>query len=243
MKAWNKNYLSLLNACVGVGMTAKLHASSFRHFYSKKSVWPNLILDITSFDDTLKNRVKNLPRTTTFLLPKANTESICLEGFETLNFSQGLWYEMQAEVNEQWRDLNFENTKIVQTEEELHTWLSIVENVLLGGGKLDYEGIKELWNKKHIYLVLGLYGDKAVSTSMFHFCGQHLGLYFVVTHPEYRGYGLGTQLTQYAYKLGCNLGAQTCVLQATDMGKLVYLKQGYTITDEVDVFSYLKKEL
>lgn len=232
--------MSLLNACVNAGMTAKLHGATFRHFYSKQSVWPNLILELNSFDDTLKNRVKNLPRTTTFLLPRSTTNKDCLEQFEKLNFSRGLWYEMQIDIADNGNSVDNKRLKLVKTEEDLQTWLSIVEKVLLNGGKLDYEGLKRLWSKKQIYLVLGMEKDMAVSTAMYHFCGEHIGLFFVVTHPEYRGLGLGSLLTEYAYKLGRDFGAKTCVLQATEMGKRIYLKQGYGITDEVDVFSYQK---
>ncbi|MFC5264655.1 GNAT family N-acetyltransferase [Kribbella qitaiheensis] len=68
----------------------------------------------------------------------------------------------------------------------------------------------------------------AVSCAMLIQSGRAAGVYWVATSAAARNRGLGTLVTGAVVRLGFEYGAEVVVLQATELGALVYQKMGFT---------------
>lgn len=76
-------------------------------------------------------------------------------------------------------------------------------------------------------LLLGESGGEAVATSMAVVTGGIVGIFNVQVQPRARGRGFGTAMTAAAMNLGCERGATTAALQASEVGLPVYRKMGF----------------
>jgi GNAT superfamily N-acetyltransferase len=74
---------------------------------------------------------------------------------------------------------------------------------------------------------LGLVDDVPVATSMSYFEAGVVGIYLVATLPEARNKGIGFAITQKPLKDAKKLGYRIGTLQASQMGKPVYLRMGF----------------
>ena len=68
---------------------------------------------------------------------------------------------------------------------------------------------------------------RPVATSRLSMAGGAAGLYTVITMPEARSRGIGSQMTLRAMHAGREAGMRIGVLQATDMGYRIYSKLGF----------------
>ena len=66
--------------------------------------------------------------------------------------------------------------------------------------------------------------------------GDLAGIYAVATLPDARGRGIGTAMTLHAMAEGKRRGAEAAVLQATDMGKPVYEKIGFSTAYDYELY-------
>jgi GNAT superfamily N-acetyltransferase len=74
----------------------------------------------------------------------------------------------------------------------------------------------------------GLYDGKPASACSVFEGDESRGVYLVAVDPEFRRLGLGLATTWYALNESRKLGDRLTVLQASDMGKGVYEKLGFT---------------
>lgn len=74
--------------------------------------------------------------------------------------------------------------------------------------------------------VVSVAGEPA-STSLAAVVGEVVVIYNVATVPESRGRGLGTLATRLAMRHGIERGAETAVLEASEMGYPIYRRLGF----------------
>lgn len=121
---------------------------------------------------------------------------------------------------------NEHELKVIENEADLYKWVDAVNEAF------DINDNPELYLKlfydDDIAFYAGYASGKIVATTMLFNSSDTAGIHQVGTLKEYRGKGFGTALTKKAFydaKLkGCKFG----VLQASEMGKRVYSKVGFT---------------
>lgn len=111
-------------------------------------------------------------------------------------------------------------------------WVTIVCEELLN--KTNPEFIKEFYDllktaitNSAYKLFVAKYEGKAVATSLLYLNNGTAGLYFVATKKAYRGKGIGKRITIAPTIYAKKHGYRFVVLQASDLGAIVYNKLGY----------------
>ena len=86
---------------------------------------------------------------------------------------------------------------------------------------------EQILNLPDCDMFVGYSADKPVCTSMLIKTGPVAGIYWVSTLTEYRNRGFGQTITQRAVLEGKHKGCEFACLQASKMGKPVYVKIGF----------------
>jgi GNAT superfamily N-acetyltransferase len=84
--------------------------------------------------------------------------------------------------------------------------------------------------------LVGRMDGRVVATAAVVLTGDVAGLYWIATAPEYRGRGVGAELTTSAMEIARDHGAGLCTLQASTMGEPVYRRLGFAGVGEVELF-------
>lgn len=217
----------------------KYFSDSFKWINTKKYPWPNFIYNLSeeniiSTHDVIglieKYRENSAPA---FWIIR---ESEMLDKLEETFYENNIrpvevWPGMTMKLDklntEKYSSLEGLKIKIVQSEDELKTWIKIVSSELFNGILLDENFFEKEIKKEKITLYLGFYDGEPVATSMSFRNEESVGLYMIATLPEFRGKGIGTYLTTKPLIDALNNGFTTGILQASKMGESVYRKIGF----------------
>ena len=82
----------------------------------------------------------------------------------------------------------------------------------------------------------GYLDGRPVAVSALVMAGGLAGIYAVATLPEARRRGVGTAMTLHAMAEGRRRGASMAVLQATDFGRPVYERIGFSVAFDYDLY-------
>lgn len=81
-------------------------------------------------------------------------------------------------------------------------------------------------------------GDRPVATTSLFFAAGVVGVYFVSTHPEARGRGIGAAITAAALRDTADLGYRTAVLNSSAAGHPVYRRLGFQDHGSFHIFTW-----
>jgi ribosomal protein S18 acetylase RimI-like enzyme len=136
--------------------------------------------------------------------------------------------------------LNGLTVSTVTDEFSLQHWADGVSvGMFGGGGKLDKTLFLKLSGDGDIRGYVAYLDENPVATSMLFLSSGVAGLYLVSTLPDYRRRGIGTIMALTPLHVAKNLGYRVGVLEATETGKPVYQKIGFT---ELFNFNYYALE-
>jgi predicted GNAT family acetyltransferase len=93
--------------------------------------------------------------------------------------------------------------------------------------------------KQPLRLYLGLLNGKSVATSMYYLAEGVAGIYFVTTLPEARNKGIGFAITQKPLLDAREQGYRVGILQASELGKPVYLRLGFKEYSSIESYSWI----
>ncbi len=133
--------------------------------------------------------------------------------------------------------------KLVDNEDLLYEWAKlIVESWWLGGpDQIDRlcKLYKEFYQDTDRFkMYLAFYDGVPVGTSMSVFSDNTVGLYLISTHPDYRNRGIGKLLTKMPILEAKKEGYEYAILQATEMGEVVYKQVGFEEVFKYVVYAY-----
>jgi GNAT superfamily N-acetyltransferase len=97
----------------------------------------------------------------------------------------------------------------------------------------------EIKNKQPMKFYLGLLDGKPVATSQYYLGEGVCGLYFVATLPEARNKGIGFSITQKPLLDAKKMGYRVGILQASKMGRPVYLRLGFKEYSTIGSYSWI----
>ena len=219
----------------------------FSYIYHKKSPWPKFILNKPSFK---KDFSRNLSEITKLINTKqAPTNWIInsdfVEKFSTYlkqkNFKPIVkWIGMYMQLENQ---INFSIPKKfvikkVKTTEELQIWIDIVNTEIYKKNNIKINFFKNALNNNLFNIYLGYYDNTAVATSLIFKTNNYAGLYLISTKKEYRKKGLGSAITKKAIADIYNAGTKKIILHATNFGKNIYKKMGFSEYNKIYIFNY-----
>ncbi|RNL83119.1 GNAT family N-acetyltransferase [Sinomicrobium pectinilyticum] len=107
---------------------------------------------------------------------------------------------------------------------EARTWAALYPNAF------GYRIGEDIWEatpgKVHFYLAY--YQNRPIGTAIIHYTGKVAGIHGVGILPEMRRNGFAQEIMSFALNRALDHGAESATLQASAMGKGLYLKMGFT---------------
>jgi GNAT superfamily N-acetyltransferase len=83
-----------------------------------------------------------------------------------------------------------------------------------------------------VSMFVGYADGRPASTSCLITTGPVAGVYWVSTLEDFRGCGFGAAISAHAIRVGQSLGCNMATLQASPMGRTVYERMGFEVTDD-----------
>jgi hypothetical protein len=214
-------------------------------------LWGNTLFDFSLSEDRLsdeiesiKSNIKNgiLPNLLE-ITPSPSSMSIIRKlseaGFLQKPAKTGMYLPKDLYIPPRASD-SYMHIEIVSSETAMGKWVQTVTSFLLRKGKEEAKQMlslcRNLIRMKHCSFFLGQIDSLPVSTAFLLSIDRIGGLYFIVTHPDYRKRGYGSLITAAAIKCGISNGLLGFILHATDSGLPIYRKLGFVESDPVRTF-------
>ena len=83
-----------------------------------------------------------------------------------------------------------------------------------------------------VSMYVGYVEGRPAATSCLITTGAVAGIYWVSTLEEFRGRGFGAAISAHAIRVGQSLGCDMATLQASPLGRPVYERMGFEVTDD-----------
>jgi GNAT superfamily N-acetyltransferase len=83
-----------------------------------------------------------------------------------------------------------------------------------------------------VSMFVGYVEGRPASTSCLIRTGGVAGVYWVSTREEFRGRGFGAAISAHAVRVGQSFGCDVATLQASPMGRPIYERMGFEVTDD-----------
>ena len=135
------------------------------------------------------------------------------------------------------KDLNLTDMKktdlmveLVQTTEQLEDWVKVfVEGIGVPEDRREdlHKAETSMLEKKDYLRFVGYSDGEPVTISALILEEDVVGVYFVITRPEYRGKGYGTVITVEALEEAHKRGYSQAILQSSAMGYNIYKRIGF----------------
>jgi ribosomal protein S18 acetylase RimI-like enzyme len=164
-------------------------------------------------------------------LPYAMAQHLADYGFNKVYAQTGMALDL-AQLDFQ----TDQRVRVVDSEPELMQWLLVAKAAF---GKERHPALfKRFMKENDVVLYAGYLQDRLVATTMLYMKSAVAGIHLVGTLPECRGLGFATALTGTALRDARNRGCAIGALQASAMGKNVYLQIGFKEYGEISHWEY-----
>jgi GNAT superfamily N-acetyltransferase len=242
-----KNYTDLCVKAASVFNSEVVRKSHYSWARNPVRNWFDRVFDLhiplESIDEIIMDLVKNIesgsiPKyiTTGSTSMPANIDEYLLKNSFDMFYEQSgmaINLELITELSNSRHKL-----KVIEDEADLCPWVDAVNEAF--GKSHNPEFYLKLLGDDDITFYAGYIDDKIVATTMLFKSSQTAGIHSVGTLKEHRGKRLGTLLTKRAFYDARLKGCRFGVLQASEMGKRVYGKIGFTEYCKVKHWEYKK---
>ncbi|MGB0882997.1 MAG: GNAT family N-acetyltransferase [Vicingaceae bacterium] len=199
----------------------------FKEISHTNSSWPNFIYNIdlrqiTTSDLAKKIFSKQLPHHLILTAEQVNEHENELTTNGFIPIAEWSCLELDKEnlkprVNQQF------NIKKITTKEDLKDWTKVAST---GFGTLENSIFENCFNNKAVEFYGGHTNSKLVATALLFHHNNTTGIYHVVTLPEERGKGFGSELFTFCEHKALKNGADRVIAQSTTEGLNAWLKTG-----------------
>lgn len=204
----------------------------FKIIKAESSVWPSMVYDIAdgAFSDEFVKTIKAAmaERDAGPVLFESHNENFDLYKQNGI-LPADRWVGM---IKDEIENVNFAGKRdgiVIRNvkNEEIADWTDIVSTVLFGKKPLSHTLFSCLPADHNE--IIGLWVDEImVGTSMIHYdIYGNAGIYMVCTLEPHRRKGYGRLLVEYCFRCILKKGLNTCVLQATQKGVVLYTSMGF----------------
>ena len=200
---------------------------SYRAISTENSSRPNFIFDINPTDITfidIAQKIINNKLPQHLILDQNQIdlyENILTEnGFFPIAEWSCLSFDNKTETKIQNENLEI---KKITTELDLAEWIEVASS---GFGGLHLDLFKNCLNHKEFTIYGGYYNNKLVATSLLFNHNHTTGIYHVVTLPEYKGRGFGSEIFTHCQQQAIKNGAKQVIAQSTSEGLNAWINTG-----------------
>lgn len=218
---------------------------------NNQHIWPNRIYGLNVSEVNIDNMLEwitdgmksgKLPEiltTSLFTMPKNYENYFSKHGIEKKFDAQGMVLSLDMfDEDEKYAQIDLTINKVTVTtnngelNDELALWCNVVLKALFDQSEsyfnAYYNVISKLLDMNIIQCFVAYVNEQPVATSMLYISENNIGgIYHVSTLKEYRGLGIGKEITKaaliYAKENSCKLS----VLFASELGEAVYRKLGF----------------
>jgi predicted GNAT family N-acyltransferase len=222
-----------------------VRAAHYDMIKTSKSTWPNQLLNLhitlkevdRVLDEIEYQGVKQQIPTLLMCNP-IKDNALVIEKIMSRNYQSSTWTAMthQLQYDELPQLSNNFKVELVDNENDLDLWISIVEQELMGNNKLNNSIFHTLLSHKGCFFFLGFDNGKAVATSFLFNGTINAGIYLVSTLTAYRKKGIGKQMTFKCLEKAKALHCSQVDIQATAFGKNMYASLGFADCGPIHVF-------
>ncbi|MBU2493153.1 MAG: GNAT family N-acetyltransferase [Bacteroidetes bacterium] len=224
----NINNLISLWQVAGLSMDSYFETDEFNYSRVENSEWPNrLWFDHDVNSNALKSAVEFLKNNSTQItvpywdIYNSNTDGLFnSQGFD-IKFKQvGMSMKLKNKFDFE-RRLTFE---LVTDKVKAQTWEEIYPDAF--GYKISKEILLRTKDKINYYLAS--INDKPIGTAIVYNTGNVSGIHGVGVIPSARRQGFADEIMKHVLNESITAGMKFSTLQASDMGKGIYLRLGYS---------------
>jgi len=235
-----ENLFALLDKCAASKMVVQRHYQQFRTVDCVGSSWPHFIYGIQLSQASIDAMVQAIreghapgfvildaEQATAFEEPLMDAGFIPLMEWSCMRMDNTLPIALK-DFDE---SISFEE---VQSEVQMAEWIQLAG---VGFGALDY-GMFEVLSEQNVTFYLGRKGGKAVVTCMVDYFKGSAGIYYLVTHPDYRQMGVGSAAIAHCRQQILNRGREAIRVQATQASYSTWKRMGMEDCGSLYLFKY-----
>ncbi|MEZ7890355.1 MAG: GNAT family N-acetyltransferase [Candidatus Wallbacteria bacterium] len=224
----------------------------YSYIMSDKPVWGNTVFDLKDINsdliNELKTRIQN-KEIPAIISPgmkgttNVNDNIFLSEGFEKMLTLQGMTLEKKYFKYERITDRL--TIKKCEKLEDFILWASIVSAYLFKiTGNRDISDYANMMhncfagskNSPNYIAFIGYFENIPVAASSLYTENGIGGIYCVAVHDKYRGRGFGYEITAACINTGINNDIFSYILHASEKGRSVYKKLGFTDSDMINKY-------
>lgn len=217
--------------------------------YAKYSDWPSCIFKANFKINSIENEIEKIksliirneaPNGWTvgpLTQPRNLGQYLENNGFSNVYHQSGMALKLNNIVNTPIISNNLK-VNLVNNIEELKLWVNVVSSSF--NIKIDLDFLRLLLDDENTRFYLGFSNKKNVSALILYLSAGVAGLHAVSTLKEFRGKGFGYNISRTALIDAYKSGYQIAVLQASNLGEVIYRKLGFK--KYCDIYSYELKD-
>lgn len=217
--------------------------------YAKYSDWPSCIFKADFKNISIENEIEQIklliiknkaPNGWTvgpLTQPRNLGQYLEKSGFSNVYHQSGMAIKLNIIVNTPIMS-NKLKVDVINSIEGLKFWINVVSTAF--NIKIDLEFLKLFLDDENTRFYLGFYNKKYVSALILYLSAGVAGLHAVSTLSEHRGKGFGYSISRSALIDAYNSGYKIAVLQASNLGEVIYRKLGFK--KYCNIYSYELKD-
>lgn len=217
----------------------------YDYIQTKDSAWPNQLFNFKPsveessqlLEKTEESCAKGLIPNLLMCNPVTDNAQV-INSIKSRGYKQGGWTAMTHDLNfdEQDKQKIDLGIGLVESLDQMGTWLDIVEQELMGGHRLNPQIFYDLLESDSCHFYLGYVEGVPVSTAMLFTANKEGGIYLVSTRQSHRKRGFGSQITHKCLLEAKAMNCNEVHIQATDAGRSVYKSLGFREHGLIHVF-------
>ena len=221
----------------------------FEYIRTTDSIWPNQLINLKVSENEIETVLDVIEKNSedgkipNLLMLKPSTKDFTLiNNLRQRDYKSRVWYAMTHNLEViTIRKTNYDFRAIqVQDKNDFKEWRLIVEEELMENNSLNPVVFTSLLENTNCYFFLGFERKQPVSTSFLFVNENTAGVYLVSTKKSHRKKGFGQEMTNQCLLKAKELECKNVELQATELGKNVYITLGFIEQGAIDVFRIKK---